>query len=147
MVVPDTCQELGSSAGTQAMLQQESGEHKIRTVHQWRGRMDGAGTGQCHSWQAHPIQQAGAFLAAFGVRWSELLGLSGMHHRSWCFKRGFVRKMGMDFLTGLVARGQQVKTIRKPVFKTPGDVQTPKKMGKPALQLFWRLVVRHQPAG
>lgn len=55
--------------------------------------------------------------------------------------------MGMDFLAGPVARGQQVKNIRKAIFKPAGDVQTPKKMGKPSLQLFWRPLVSHQPAG
>lgn len=35
----------------------------------------------------------------------------------------------MDFLTRPGARGQQVKNIRKSLFKTPGDVQAPKKRG------------------
>lgn len=42
--------------------------------------MDGAGTGNAISWNSHPIQQAGAFLAESGMRWSKLLELSGMYH-------------------------------------------------------------------
>lgn len=76
------------------MLQQESGEHKIRAVHQWRGRTDGAGTEKAISWQAHPIPQAGALLAVFGEGWRELLGLSGTYHSSWCLKGGLGERWG-----------------------------------------------------
>lgn len=44
--------------------------------------------GNAISWQAHPIQQAGAFLVVFGMRWSELLGLWGTYHHSWWFNGG-----------------------------------------------------------